>query len=316
MIQHLIQDAVERRFTLFDDPETSVFRLFHGHGDGDPRWDAEWFSGVIVVYVYVDLGSDLQDIVDTLHKKTHPDSIWVKDRWRKDRSEESTKGWLSMGEPVGEKLRVQERGTQFIVEPKRGFNSGLFLDARPARERIRELASGHSILNLFAYTGSLGIAGLMGGAQDVLHVDSQPALLERIRDNHLANQLIFDDRMFLCSDAYRFLKKARRGTRKWSMMILDPPPQVAPKGQRRTNRGQDYKTLIPLALPSLAPNGLLVTFLNRRDIATDTHLDTVREASGGIPLELEWSLESGADFPESGDGKKLRIFAFRKLPVL
>ena len=312
MSDQTVQTAIDKRKKLFEDPTTSAFRLFHGHGDGDPRWDAEWFGGVIVLYVYVDMGNDLPKVLKTLKESTQPVSIWVKDRWRKDQSEESTKGWLADGEPVPDKLQVLERGIHFVVEPKRGFNSGLFLDARPAREKIRTLGANHTIVNLFSYTGSLGVAGCMGGASEVLHVDSQSALLHRIRDNHLLNDLPYDDRMFLCSDAYRFLKKARKGGRKWSMIILDPPPQVAPKGQRRNNRGQDFKTLIPLALPSLEQGGLLITFLNRRDISTEEHLNTVQVAGKGNSLSLAWSLESGEDFPEDGKGKKLRVLAFQK----
>ena len=313
MIEDIIKQALNVRKSLIDDPYVDVYRLFHGHGDGDPRWDAEQFGTLIVLYVYEDLGSDIDVIKRLLIGALSPSALWVKDRWQKKRGDRDNHGWQAYGKTEDAPLQVTEDGLRFAVEPKRSFNSGLFLDARIARQKIRSMAAQHNVLNLFAYTGSLGVAALSGGARSVLHVDSQPALARRIEVNHDLNELPFDERMFLASDVYRFLKKARKGQRRWSLIVLDPPPQVSPKGTPRTGRGQDFQTLIPLCLQVLQPGGQLITFLNRRDISTKTHLQQVETAANKVPLKHCWSLTSGEDFPEKTSEKKLRVISFEKM---
>ena len=312
MIKTLLKDALSNRSQLLSDRETNVYRIFHGHGDGDPRWDAERFGSLVVIYVYEALGDDLEDVVEEIKTQCKPDCIWIKERFKRERENQNNHGWMAHGQLTDTHIEVLERGIKYVVEPTLSFNSGLFIDARPAREQIRMMSKGEDVLNLFAYTGSLGVAALKGGAENLLHVDSQIGMCARVRANHEANNVTFDERMFLASDAYRFLKKARKSQRKWSLIVLDPPPQVSPKGTFRKGRGQDFKTLIPLCLQVLQPNGMLVTFLNRRDVKTETHLNQIKAAAGNLELKHCWTLTSGEDFPEDSPEKKLRVMAFQK----
>jgi 23S rRNA (cytosine1962-C5)-methyltransferase len=308
-----LAEALEKRRTLREDPNTSVYRIFHGHGEGDPRYDVECFGSVLVIYAYQDLGEETKAIASFLKEAMKPKAILIKDRWRKDRSDAATRGWFAYGEAIDPQIPVVEHGVHYVVEPYRAFNSGLFLDARPIREKLRQTSENKSVLNLFSYTGSLGVAALAGGAKRVLHVDSQGSLVERIEHNHRSNQLEFDARMVVPSDVYRFLQRGKGAGRTWSTIILDPPPNVAPKSKkfRGRSRGQDFDTLIPLCLPILEDEGELIVFLNRRDISSEEHEATLSKAWGETPMEKTWSVVSGDDFPEDDPEKKLRVSAYR-----
>ena len=314
MIRDLVQAARERRAHLV--AETEILRVFHGHGDGDSRWDAERAGNVIVIYAYRDIEDDLGEIASALQSTWEPHLIWLKERWRKDQSEAATRGRKIQGVELEPEVIGTEGPFSFSLEIDRGFNSGLFLDARPVRRKLLSFAKDQTVLNVFSYTGSLGIACLKGGASQVTHVDSQRAMERRIARNYELNDLPWDPRALRVGDAYRILRNFGQRKRRFELVILDPPPGVRPKGKRRHAKGQDYKTLLKLAVPLVHPEGTLLTFLNQRGISSKDHREAVLHATDGAAT-LEWTATSGDDFPEECEEKRLRIFAHRipKPPV-
>src|SRR4029450_2668062 len=59
---------------------------------------------------------------------------------------------------------VREGPHRFLVNFDAYLDTGLFLDHRPTRRRIGELAAGRRFLNLFAYTGTATVHAVGGGA--------------------------------------------------------------------------------------------------------------------------------------------------------
>src|SRR6185436_15927341 len=71
----------------------------------------------------------------------------------------------------GEFQTVEEGGLRLLVNFTDYPDTGLFLDHRPTRARIRELASGKRFLNLFAYTGTASVFAAAGGARSTTTID-------------------------------------------------------------------------------------------------------------------------------------------------
>ncbi|HUX38806.1 MAG TPA: class I SAM-dependent methyltransferase, partial [Rectinemataceae bacterium] len=67
----------------------------------------------------------------------------------------------------GAERRVIEGGLSFIVNFTEYLDTGLFLDHRPTRARIRDESGGRRVLNLFSYTGSFSVYAAAGGATAV-----------------------------------------------------------------------------------------------------------------------------------------------------
>src|SRR5690606_27104068 len=66
---------------------------------------------------------------------------------------------------------VEENNLKFIVNLSDYLDTGLFLDHRITRQRVRQESSGKRVLNLFAYTGSFSVYAAAGGASTVTTVD-------------------------------------------------------------------------------------------------------------------------------------------------
>ncbi|HEV2284464.1 MAG TPA: bifunctional 23S rRNA (guanine(2069)-N(7))-methyltransferase RlmK/23S rRNA (guanine(2445)-N(2))-methyltransferase RlmL, partial [Steroidobacteraceae bacterium] len=82
---------------------------------------------------------------------------------------------------------VAEGDLKFRVNFDDYLDTGLFLDHRMTRARLREAARGARFLNLFAYTGTATVYAAAGGARDSTSVDLSRTYLEWARANLTLN---------------------------------------------------------------------------------------------------------------------------------
>jgi 23S rRNA (cytosine1962-C5)-methyltransferase len=298
--QALLEAAWGRRAALHDDPELDVYRLFHGHGDGAPgctidRIGEGWVATGPEAWL-----AALPELVAAAGQTP----AWLIGRARPGPGVPR----MLLGAQPPERLTVTEHGLCFELEPMASRNVGLYLDTRHARRWIREQSKGRLILNLFAYTGSLGVAAAVGGARGVTHMDMQKRALRRIRTNLELNGQRADGRDLMHGDLYAHLRKMAKGSRRFDGIILDPPPQVPGRGAHRP-AGQDYETLLPATLPLLSPDGWLLCFFSRRNKSQDACERAILDTAG-LPLEVMVRGTSGEDYPENDPSAKLAFSAF------
>jgi 23S rRNA (cytosine1962-C5)-methyltransferase len=207
-------------------------------------------------------------------------------------------------------LEVLEHGLRFLIDPLVTPNVGLFLDARPARAWLMENSRDRRVLNLFAYTGSLGVAAAAGGARSVTHLDTQTRSLQRAQENHALNGSPVDDRALVRGDVYRHLPRAQRSGQQFDGIILDPPPQVPDRGGRRKPVGQDVGTLARLCSGLLAPNAWMLCLFHGRAGTWQERENEVLSCAAR-PLSVIWRGQSGEDFYEVNTQDKLKMTAFQ-----
>ena len=151
-----------------------------------------------------------------------------------------------------------ENGLRFFADVGGGQKTGFFLDQRVNRSRLRELARGRSVLNLFSYTGAFSVAALAGGARRAMDVDvSQPALA-LARDHRKANGFDAGDSDFVEADVFEDLRARVAKGERWDIVVCDPPAFARKRADlHRACRG--YKDVNRLAMSLLAPGGWLLT---------------------------------------------------------
>jgi 23S rRNA (guanine2445-N2)-methyltransferase / 23S rRNA (guanine2069-N7)-methyltransferase len=165
-------------------------------------------------------------------------------------------------EPVG------EGGLELLVNFSDYLDTGLFLDHRPTRARIRELASGKTFLNLFAYTGTASVFAAAGGARATTSVDLSRTYLDWARRNLEHNG--FGDEVrhrLIQADVLDWLEQPQE---RYDLIFLDPPTVSRSKRMERAFDVQrDHVPLIRAALLKLAPQGLLLFSTNFRRFRLD-----------------------------------------------
>ena len=191
-----------------------------------------------------------------------PGKVYIKRRERQTGSAQYQKRDAS-----GERFEVQEGDARLWVNLRDYLDTGLFLDHRPVRRLLNEMASGKRFLNLFCYTATATVQAALGGASDSVSVDMSNTYLEWARDNFALNKL--DPRLHrvVRDDCFRWLETANA---EFDLIFMDPPTFSNSKKMRDTLDVQrDHPRLVELAMARLAPGGTLVFSNNQRRFKLD-----------------------------------------------
>ncbi len=118
---------------------------------------------------------------------------------------------------------IKENGVCYAVDLCLNQDASFYLDTRFLRKWLKEDLAANSVLNAFAYTGSLGIAAQAGGASDIIHLDLNDSFLDLARASTKLNSLPSSPESFLCMDFWSAVKKFKIGGVRFDCIILDPP---------------------------------------------------------------------------------------------
>ncbi|MFZ2507057.1 MAG: bifunctional 23S rRNA (guanine(2069)-N(7))-methyltransferase RlmK/23S rRNA (guanine(2445)-N(2))-methyltransferase RlmL, partial [Steroidobacteraceae bacterium] len=189
-----------------------------------------------------------------------------------------------------ERVVVEEGGLKFLVNFSDYLDTGLFLDHRITRARIRDAASGQRFLNLFCYTGTASVYAAAGGARSTTSVDMSRTYLDWARSNMEINGFRGKDHEFVQADCLQWL--AEDDGRRYDVIFLDPPTfSNSKRMDREFDVQRDHVALIRSALVRLAPDGLLLYSTNFRKFKLDAEaLSDVRVTDitpQTIPLDFE-----------------------------
>jgi 23S rRNA (cytosine1962-C5)-methyltransferase len=209
-----------------------------------------------------------------------------------------------LGEPAAARFLVTERGLRLWVELGRGQSTGLFLDQRENRRRVRELAGGRRVLNLFSYTSSFGAAAAAGGASEVVSVDLAAPALATARDNFLENGIDPAAHRFLKDDALDFLARAARRGERYDLVVLDPPSFASSAAGSPFAVAKHYGRAAELSLAVLAAGGRLLAVTNHRKTTSGRLRRLLRDAAerANVSVVQLKDLPAQLDCPDGPDG--------------
>ena len=158
---------------------------------------------------------------------------------------------------------VTEGGLRFRVNFEDYLDTGLFLDQRTTRARLRDAARGKRFLNLFAYTGAATVYAAAGGAASTTSVDLSRTYIEWGRRNLALNALTGEAHAWVQADCREWLTDAARGSQRFDLVFLDPPTfSNSKRMQGVLDIERDHPELIDACARLLAPQGLLLFSTN------------------------------------------------------
>jgi 23S rRNA (cytosine1962-C5)-methyltransferase len=253
-----IQEAVDRRRRLnLPSAETNAFRVIHAEGDDLPGIVVDLFSDVAVLQLGT-LGVKRRQnaIVEAIVAALGPRAIIDRSSARAAEAEGFKAGsGVLWGDDAVQSLQFFERGLRFAIPLDLGQKTGFYLDQRPLRARVEQLAQDCSVLDVFCYVGAVSLAAARGGAKHVVAVDSSVSALaigaECAALNGLAQTIQFER-----NDAYEALKHAgRQGG--YDLVVCDPP-KLAPTRTARRAAASKMRRLAAASCRATKPGGLLV----------------------------------------------------------
>ncbi len=253
---------------LTDNPDTTMYRLVNGEGDGLPGLIIDLYDGNAVLQFHSFGMYQLRDVfVQCLHE-LFPNlrSIYNKSGLTLGETEQFTpEDELLFGE-LGA-VRAKENGIAFNIDIQGGQKTGFFLDQRDSRAMVGELARGRNVLNMFCYSGGFSTYALRGGAAHVDSVDISRKAIELTESNI---QLLGGDapqrHTAYCKDVFAFLEEMP--SQQYDLIVLDPPAFA--KHHRVKEQGiKGYRNINRKAMSKLKPGGLLFTFSCSQAISID-----------------------------------------------
>ena len=164
-------------------------------------------------------------------------------------------------------ITMNEHGALFKINLWDYLDTGLFLDHRKTRQIVAKKAKDKTLLNLFAYTGSVSVQAALHGALSITTVDMSNTYLNWAQDNFALNKLNSHKYQFVQADCLDWLKK---NTDKYDFIFIDPPTFSNSKRMEDSFDVQrDHIALLADAEKSLNRGGEIFFTNNKRNFKMD-----------------------------------------------
>ncbi|HTP38988.1 MAG TPA: bifunctional 23S rRNA (guanine(2069)-N(7))-methyltransferase RlmK/23S rRNA (guanine(2445)-N(2))-methyltransferase RlmL [Steroidobacteraceae bacterium] len=171
---------------------------------------------------------------------------------------------------TGEFVTVAEGGLQFRVNFTDYLDTGLFLDHRLVRARVRELARGKRVLNLYCYTATASVYAADGGAEATTSIDLSNTYLDWAVDNFRLNGLAERRHQLLRAECREWLQAEAGQGRSFDLIYCDPPTfSNSKRMQGVLDVQRDHAALIGECMRLLAPGGRLLFSTNAQRFRLD-----------------------------------------------
>lgn len=288
-------DRRERMFH-FSKLEQQSLRLVHQE---NPMWRLDQYGSVWWVYWYGDgIPSDRHLQLWKHYGDLHNKKVLVRHMLNRGEDPNSEVMWDL--HPVEPRWNSLENSLLFELRQDTGLSPGLFLDQRENRNWVLNNSEGKSVLNLFSYTCGFSLAAAKGGAKEVISVDASQNFLDWGRHNFELNGLDANNYEFWAADCLFFLKGCQRRTRKFDLIICDPPSFGRSKNGT-FSISKDFNQLIIDCLFALGKGGKLLFTTNYEKWNEWDLKDRFKKLRSEFSFHIEDAPLSGMDFELPGD---------------
>lgn len=288
-LENRLRKVKKTRFAWAAKEQVTAFRLY----DLDmPEWPfaIDWYAGHVHVMEYPrrkqvregSLDEARAEVVrsieaalevprEKIFTKTHEKHAWGGSQY-----ERAGTGGRSVT------VNVEEHGLRFECNLTDYLDTGLFLDHRVTRARVRKEAHGLRVLNLFAYTGAFTVHALAGGAAETTTVDLSNTYCDWAERNLALNGFTTDGKHRVVRDDVLQWLEAAKG--EFDLIVLDPPSfSTSKKMGRRFEIQRDQRWLLEHTRSLLAPQGVLYFSTNFTAFELDARVGADAEALESLP---------------------------------
>jgi len=262
LIIPLLEKAAAARELLIDAGHKTAFRLFNGFSEGCPDLVVDLYAATAVLNNYAESPGQGLALVHAAQVFLQARFPWLRAgivKTRNSLSMEEKRGKLLFGAAPDRK--VQEHGVWYAIDLYMNRDASLYLDTRNLRQWLLQHLRGKTVLNTFAYTGSLGVAACAGGASRVVQMDLNRAFLNLAKTSYTLNGFPINKTDFIAGDFWAQVNRLKRADEGFDCVLVDPPFfSTTPKGTLDLNT--DSARLINKVRPLINDGGWLVSINN------------------------------------------------------
>ncbi|MCP4085317.1 MAG: class I SAM-dependent rRNA methyltransferase [Actinomycetia bacterium] len=291
--QTRIEEALDRRDPLAEDPATTGWRVIHGEDDRLPGLVVDRYDTTLVVKLYTAAWiPHLADVVPELQAALSPERIVVRLARTVQRGETHglADGDTIVGHAAGGPVEFLENGLRFEADVVQGQKTGHFLDQRDNRARVADLAQSTDVLDVFSCTGGFSVHAAAGGARSVHSIDMAPAAIDTALRNMARNG--DNESVAACGhrttvgDAFEVMADLAAAGEQYDIVVVDPP-SFASKQADIGRAVRAYGHLTRLAVALIRPGGVLVQASCSNRIGADEFFTIIHDAARLTSRRLE-----------------------------
>ncbi len=291
-------------------PRTNACRLVNGEGDSLPSLVVDRYGPLAVVRLYAKAWEPHLGTITAAVASIPGIEVVVRRKGVRIVDGDDDKGLdLLHGPAIPEVLVVEEAGLKFLVRPRVGQKTGLFLDQREHRRFAAQLSRDRTLANLFGYTGGFSVHAAAAGAKRVITVDVAAPALDDARENFRLNGLDPSRHGFEAADVFSWEPSERLD------FVICDPPSLSHETKADQGAGRAYRDLATRCGLMLPPGGVLATASCTARLSRERWEENIREGcrKAGGRWSWLWSAAEPPDHPVSIDHPEGRYLKFALL---
>jgi 23S rRNA (cytosine1962-C5)-methyltransferase len=304
----LLEKAIEARALLLDAQHEAALRLFNGFPEGEPNLVIDLYASTLVIHNYAEDAAQGNSLVEGARQFLQDKLVWLRAgivKTRNSKTPEDRRGHLLFGEKLDTKIK--EHNVWYSIDLMMNRDASFYLDTRNLRKWLIENMREKTVLNTFAYTGSLGVAALSGGAKRVVQHDLNREFLNVAKTSYTLNGFPIQKQDFIAADFFTLVSKFRRTNEVFDCIIVDPP-FFSTTSKGKVDQVHESARLINKVRPLINDGGFLVTINNALYVSGKEYMQTLEELCKDGYLRIRDLISVPEDFtgyPETRTGKPI-----------
>ncbi len=262
-------------------------RLFSGFYEGCPDLVIDLYGRTLVLQDFGkedELGSTLAASAQQFALEQFPwiDCVIRKQRFSDDMAEK--RGLITFGSAP--ETSILENNIRYALDLTMNQDASFYLDTRNLRAWLTTHSQGKDVLNTFAYTGSLGVAALAGGAASVVQTDRNRRYLSLARESAVLNRLDLGRMKLRTADFFSEVGNFKRKGEIFDLVILDPPFFSVTDSGTVDMLGESSR-LINKLRPLVRDGGYLIVINNALFLSGEAYISSLQNLCSDGFLEIE-----------------------------
>lgn len=286
-IQEVIIKALSKRLPLIASGHDCAIRLFNGFYEGERDLVADLYGSTLVLFSHAENEEDsivLSQLARDIFLETLPLIKCVLVKHHNARDKDLRNGVVTFGSHLDDS--ILEHGIKYALDLKLNQDASFYIDTRNLRKWIMDHSAGLEVLNTFAYTGSLGLVALAGGASNVFQLDRNRKFLDIARRSAMLNRLDLGKMKLAAVDFFVGIGQLKRSNSLFDMVILDPPFfSVTEKGM--VDQAKESHRLVNKVRPLLRDGGRIVAINNSLFLEGAEFMHSLEELGQDGFIEIE-----------------------------
>ncbi len=283
----LLEAALNARQELYDSNHETAFRLFNGFYEGLPDLVIDLYGRSLVLHNYARQPQTLQAAVQAARSYLLEKIPWAGAVLLKTRHAgraELRRGAFLFGNELDPSIR--EHGVRYALDLRLNQDASFYLDTRNLRGWALDHLREKTVLNTFAYTGSLGVAALCAGARRVVQSDRSRKFLDLAKASYRLNGVSDQKAEFLVGDFFPLTSRLRRSGERFDCVFMDPP-FFAAGSKGAVDLAADGERLINKVRPLVCDGGWLVAVNNALFVSGQEYLRSLENLCQDGYLSIE-----------------------------